>query len=136
MARELEARLSDRRPKFIFSISGVLWAYNQQHDLTVFFLSAEIINQGEPSIASQWSAKYSINTASEAMTAFYLNDVYSLTIGNEVIKFTTKDLLNVRTLSEQVERGGHRGGRLLFTVPGNRKGAGRVTPIQNRCNVP
>jgi hypothetical protein len=77
LARELESRLSDRRPKFIFSIGGVLWTYNQQYDLTVFFLSAEIINQGEPSIASRWSATYSINTVSETMTPFYLTDAYS-----------------------------------------------------------
>ena len=133
LARELESRLSDRRPKFIFSIGTTLWSYNQQRDLTAFFLSAEIINQGEPSIVSRWSATYGINTVSEAMTPFYITDAYSLTIGNEVIRLTTADLLTAKTLSEQVPRGGHRGGRLLFTVPGNR--TAQIESLQYRIDV-
>jgi hypothetical protein len=133
LAGELESRLSDRRPKFIFSIGTTLWTYDQQRDLTAFFLSAEIINQGEPSIVSRWSATYSINTVSENMTPFYITEAYSLTVGKEVIRLTTADLLSAKTLSEQVPRGGHRSGRLLFTVPGNR--TAQVESLQYRIDV-
>jgi hypothetical protein len=133
LAGELETRLSDRRPRFIFSIGTTLWTYSEQKDLTVFFLAAEIINQGEPSIVSLWSATYSLNTVSETMTPFYITEAYSLTVGNEVIRLTTADLLPAKTLSEQVPRGGHRGGRLLFTVPGNR--TAQIESLQYRIDV-
>jgi hypothetical protein len=128
-----EAQLADRRPRFLLNLGAMVWQYNQQRDMTVFFIVGGIINQGEPSVATHWSATYNIGASSEPMTGHYLYGAYVLTVRNEVITFTNNDLLTARTLSQRVERGEHRGGRLLFTVPGNR--TVQVESLQFRIDI-
>jgi hypothetical protein len=128
-----EAQLADRRPRFLFNLGAMIWQYNRERDATAFFVVGEIVNQGEPSVATHWSATYNIGASSEPMTGFYLHGEYVLTVGSESITFTNNDLLPARTLSRRVERGEHRGGRLLFTVPGNR--TAQVESLQFRIDI-
>jgi len=119
--QELTLLIEDRRPKLILAIGGSVWTYDSATNKTVFFLSAELLNQGEPTVAIGWSAKYVMGTFSEPMTSFYIHGFYTVTVGVQKLTVTTQDLLNVKTQSTQIERGGHRGGRLLFTLDGDRR---------------
>jgi hypothetical protein len=112
---------NSHRPKLILALGDCVWKYEPAAiDKTVFFLLAEILNQGEPSITRAWAATYTCDGITEPMQAFYIHDAFSIVVGNKTLVVKNADLLNVQTQSGQIERGGHRGGRLLWTLPGNR----------------
>lgn len=117
---ELESRLLIHAPQFEFTVGATLWSYDAEANLTLFFIMAEIMNRGHPSIARYWRAVYKIGESEEAMTSFFLRTPYTITMGNEKIIFHNEDLLNVKTDQDAVERGGATNGRLLFTLPGDR----------------
>jgi hypothetical protein len=115
-----ETQLSDRRPKFVFTLGNVVWLYDKNVNKTVFFLIGGILNQGEPSVAISWSAKYMIGTNSEDMTSFHILGTYVVTLDNKKLSITTDDLLATKTYTKKLERGDQRTGRVLLTVDGDR----------------
>lgn len=117
----LEKQLLDSRPKFQLEIGYSLWDYDQVEGITVFFVMAQLLNFGAPSVALMWSAKYSIGASVEDMTSYYLLSPYTLMDGPQKLTITNGDLLNVKTHETQVPKGGRVGGRLLFTLPGDRR---------------
>jgi hypothetical protein len=128
-----ETQLHDRRPKFLFGLGALVWIYDARLDKTLFFLPGEIINQGEPSVTVGWSATATIGATTENMQMFHLLAPYVLNVGSESITITRDDLLNVKTLSTPIQRGGHCGGRLLVTLPGHR--SAQVAALQIRMDV-
>jgi hypothetical protein len=87
--------LADRRPKLSLNIETTLWILDKERDLTIFVLSAYLMNAGEPSIAMSWKAKYVVGDLEEEdMTGFYLREAgYKITIGNQVLTLTNENLL-------------------------------------------
>jgi hypothetical protein len=121
-ADELRKKLDDRKPHLVLAIEGVLWQYSPVEDVTVFILSAYLLNKGEPTVAMNWRAKYLIGGGGEDMKGFYLCDSYTITIGNEQLTLTNDNLLYAQVLTHRLERGEGKIGRLVFSVPGNRLG--------------
>jgi len=130
---ELERLIAERRPKLILGIGATVYRYEPRFDKTMFFLSAELLNQGEPTVTLAWQAQYTMVAHHEAMQSYYLEDPYTVTVGNTSLTVENNDLLNVKTQSEQIEKGGHRGGRLLFTLPGDR--TSQIKTCQYRIDV-
>jgi hypothetical protein len=107
-------------PNFEFSVGTIIWRYDPQTQLSVFFVLASILNKGHRSIARNWNAEYRIGLAKEQMKSFFLREPYIIPIGDEQITFENGDLLNVRASQNAIERGDMGEGRLLFTLPGDR----------------
>jgi hypothetical protein len=129
----LLARRDLDRPNFVFYLGDLIWKFDGEKDRTVFFLGARILNMGGSSITQLWTATYSVGGSSETMKSFYLVGPYVLVIGEEQITFENEDLLNVKTAETVVEKGRAVHGRLLFTVPGNRRD--QVNALQHRIEV-
>ncbi len=132
--KKLEAELSGRCPKLILGLSYTIWIYDELVDKTLFFIAANIVNQGEPSVAISWGAEYKIGDSVEPMETFHLNDSgYVVVLGNERLTIRNNDLLNIRTLETPIPRGGHVLGRVFFTIPGNR--TEQVKSLQYKIHV-
>lgn len=116
----LSMLLNDRRPKLELSAEFVLWIYDRDQNITVFALSATVLNAGEPSVARGYQATYTVGQSVEEMVGFYLRGEYPMTIGNETIVLTNAHLLQSMTLTNRIERGDAKSGRLIFVVPGDR----------------
>ena len=117
---ELQTSLDDRRAGFVLGIGNAIWVYDSAQNLTIFFMSATILNQGTPSIVLGWEAKYSVGSASEDMVSFYLLNPYFVMVGKDRLTVSNDDLLNVKTSETQIPRGGSVSGRLLLTLQGDR----------------
>ncbi|MBB6143456.1 hypothetical protein HNQ77_001400 [Silvibacterium bohemicum] len=120
-------------PAFDFVISTIIWIYNAEKDMTVFYIGARILNRGGPSITLSWSATYKLGPTSEPMKPFYLVGPTVLTIGEERLTIENDDLLNVKTSEKAIERGGAVYGRLVFAVPGNRDA--QIKSLQHQIEV-
>ncbi len=117
----LKQQLEDNRPKFHLELGIAFWDYDQAEELTVFLLMGQILNLGAPSVALTWRASYSIGPSVEEMTSYYLLKPYIWASGPQKLTITNADLLNVKTHETQIPKGGRAGGRLIFTLPGDRR---------------
>ena len=102
------------------NLDGILYVYDSVLDSTVFVLSAYLINKGEPTIAKDWTAEYEIGGWKEAMKAFYLISDYIINIGDESITIENKHLIQTQILTNRLDTGEAKAGRLIFSVPGKR----------------
>jgi hypothetical protein len=50
------------RPRLELLLGNLIWQYRKSDDLTVFFMLASLINKGAPSVALNWSVRYSVGT--------------------------------------------------------------------------
>ncbi len=116
----VERKLSELSPQFDFIVGTMLWKYDEITDRTLFFPLARILNRGHSSITTNWSAIYNISGSAEEMKALWLRGEYKIQIGNEELTLENGDLLSAKTAEKSIECGGVAGGRLLFTLPGNR----------------
>jgi hypothetical protein len=107
-------------PDFEFIVGTILWRYDPQAKISVFFALASILNKGHRSIARNWKAEYRLGSSTEQMESFFLREPYTIPVGDEQITFENGDLLNVRVAQSAIERGDVAEGRLLFTLPGDR----------------
>ena len=112
--------MNNSQPKFQLELGNLIWLYRADRDLTVFFISASILNKGEPSVAINWKARYIVTGNPEAMELFNIIGTYEVTVGNEKVGFTNDNLLNLKTLENPIAKGQWIGGRILCTVKGNR----------------
>jgi hypothetical protein len=117
---DLRAQLADRNPDLRLNLEGVLYVYDAGVNLTVFVLSAYLVNAGEPSVAMTWSATYLMGQSRETMVGFNVRGSYSITLGKETLTLTNDSLLQTQVLTHRIDRGDAKAGRLLFTLPGNR----------------
>jgi hypothetical protein len=117
---ETQNKLADRKPHLNLNIESAIWIYDKENNQTVFVLASYLVNKGEPTIAMSWGAKYQFGDKVENMTGFYLRDIYQITIGNDQLTLTNDNLLPPQVITNRLERGEGKLGRLLFTVPNNR----------------
>lgn len=115
-----EALLQNSKPRLELGLGNVLWLYRADKDLTVFFVLANVLNRGEPSVTLNWSARYLLNGNTEAMELFQIFGTYDVTVDDQVIHLTNDNLLNLKTLETPIQKGQWVGGRILCTVKGNR----------------
>ena len=108
------------RPKFGLTLGAIVWQYREDKDLTVFYMLASVINRGEPSVTLCWKGTYAIGKSSENMEMFHILDTITIAVDGEVLSLTNDSLVNLRTSEASIQRGQLVGGRLLFTVPGDR----------------
>jgi hypothetical protein len=107
-------------PKLDLTIETALWVYDLFENLTIFFLSAYLINKGAPTVAKSWKADYRLGEHTEEMTALYLIDSYKIAMKDGELSLTNDNLLVPQVLTKRLEKGDGKLGRLLFTLPGNR----------------
>jgi hypothetical protein len=120
-AFQLTSELNDRKPKLWLNIESALWVIDKDRDLTVFVLSAFLLNKGEPTVAISWSTKYNVNGTDEPMTGFYIHESgYRITIEDEELLLTNDTLLPPQVMTHRLERGAAKLGRIIFTVPRDR----------------
>lgn len=120
-ADALKQQVEHRRPELMLNIESTLWIFDKERDITVFVLSAYLLNRGEPSVAMSWNARYQIGDVVEDMTGFYLHDDgYRITIGDQELTLTNENLLMPQVLTRRLERGEGKLGRIIFSIPGNR----------------
>ncbi len=50
-----DAALNDTRPNLVLSLGNLIWIYDSAADKTVFFLSASVVNRGQPSVTLSWA---------------------------------------------------------------------------------
>ena len=118
---EAEKKLTDLRPKLNLNLESTIWIFDKDQNVTIFVLSAYLLNTGEPSVAMSWGAEYQIDDVVEKMTGFYLrDDGYKITIDDQVLTLTNDDLLIPQVLTRRLERGEGRLGRIIFSIPGDR----------------
>ena len=117
---ELEAKLTDQKPRLVLNIETAIWAYDKENDQTVFVLASYIVNKGGPTIASGWRAQYQFGDKTEDMAGFYLLDSYRIPVGKDQLTLTNENLLQPQVMTKRLEKGDTKLGRLLFTVPGSR----------------
>jgi len=115
-----ERKLAELSPQFDFIVGTMLWRFDQNKDSTLFFPLARILNRGHASITTNWSAIYNISGTVEEMKPLWLRGEYKIQVGNEELTLENGDLPSAKTAEKSIERGGVAGGRLLFTLPGNR----------------
>jgi hypothetical protein len=121
-AEDLTHTLNDRKPKLSLNIESAIWVYDAERDLTVFVLSACIMNSGEPTVAISWQAKYHLDGTDEQMTGFYIHQLgYRVLVADTELILTNDNLLTPQVLTHRLERGDAKLGRILFTVPGDRR---------------
>ena len=111
----------DRKPRLRLKLESTLYVYDKEKDLTVFVLSAFILNAGAPTVVTGWHGKYIVGSSEEDMKGFYFIDAYDITIGNETITLTNENLIKAQVLTKQLLRGDAKVGRLILTVPGDRR---------------
>jgi hypothetical protein len=128
-----ETELNNTKPRLVLSLGNIVWIYDESIDKTIFFVSASVVNRGEPSVTLSWRGQYKIGESYEEMLMFFLRDSYCVTVKNERLTFTTADLLNVKTLENPVEKGQFVGGRILVTVPGNR--TPQILALQHKIEI-
>jgi len=133
---QLEAELKTTQPQFEFELGPTIWVYDTALDKTIFFTLGSILNKGHASVTQSWSATYRLGPCSEAMVSFFLRPSYTVTIGHEVLTLTTPDLLNAKTAENMIQRGQRVNGRLLFTLPGDRRSqiASTTFEIEIKCH--
>ena len=119
--RKLLARLEEKKPRLQLNLESALNTYDKKENCTVFILSAYLVNSGAATIAAGWTAKYLVDDCVEQMTGLYLRGSYSITVGDETLTLVNENLLQAQILTRQLVRGDARAGRLIFTVPGDRK---------------
>jgi hypothetical protein len=102
------------------TLADILHLYDKNLDIMVFVLSAYLINRGEPTIAKDWYAEYEIGDSKEVMKSFYLMSDYAITIRDETIVIESKNLIQSQVLTNRLEKGEAKHGRIIFTLPGNR----------------
>lgn len=116
----LQGKLADRNPDLQLNLEGVLYVYDTKVNLTVFVLSAYLVNAGEASIAMSWAATYQMKQSRETMVGFNVRGSYSIILGAETLVLTNESLLQAQVLTHKLDRGDAKAGRLIFTLPGNR----------------
>jgi hypothetical protein len=127
------ARRDNSRPKFVLSAGNLVWIYDASVDKTLFFLSASLVNRGEPSVALTWKVFYNVGDNIEEMTLYFIGEPYKVTVGNEMMTFTNADLISIKTLETPIAKGQFVGGRVLATVPGDR--SAQVKALQHTMNL-
>lgn len=133
------AVLAKRRPVkggLKLTIETLHWAYDVPQDMTIFTISAFLVNSGAPTVAKDWRAEYQVNGAAEAMKGFYLIGPYTITLGNEALTIENKNLLNAQVLTNRLDTGDAKAGRIIFALKGNRNAqiAGLQFKIRLVCN--
>jgi hypothetical protein len=131
--KRAETELASSKPNLILSLGITIWNYNADIDQTIFFLSAGIVNRGEPSVTLNWRCIYHCGESAEIMRTYYITDTYTLTIKDKTIIFTNADLLNLKTIEHPIAKGQYVGGRLLFAVPGNR--SDQIKALRHKLEV-
>jgi hypothetical protein len=120
-------------PQLVLSLGNVIWQYRREDNLTVFFISASVLNKGEPSVTLSWKATYKIGTISENMDIYHIMGNYSINVDKERLTFTNGDLVNLKTLETPIQKGQFIAGRLLLAVSGDR--TSQVESIQHSIEI-
>ena len=128
-----ERELNASKPQFALGLGDIVWLYRDDRDLTVFFILANIINSGQPSVALNWKGRYRLGNSVEDMQIFTIHGTYDVTVGHDRISLTNDNLLNVKALEIPIGKGQFLGGRLLLTVKGDR--TAQVKALQHRIEV-
>ena len=117
-------------PQLVLSLGNLIWQCRNDKDLTVFFISASVLNKGDPSVTLEWKARYKIGTISENMELYSIIGTYSIIVDKERLTFTNDDLLNLKTLETPIQKGQFIGGRLFLAIP-EKEGAAKVSSAQH-----
>jgi hypothetical protein len=115
-----EQELNNSKPKFVLGLGNIVWLYQKDRDLTVFFMLASITNSGQPSVALNWRGKYKVGTSIEEMEVFTLRGTYTVDIEKDKLSLTNDNLINVKTLETPVGKGQFVGGRIVVAIKGDR----------------
>jgi hypothetical protein len=115
-----ETLLDKSKPQFELTTGDTIWQYRVTEGLTAIYVSAGLLNRGEPSVALGWSARYLLNGASEEMELFNIATPHVIQVDDQQVTFTNDNLINVKTLERPLLKGQWVGGRVLCTVRGDR----------------
>lgn len=115
------ARLAKETPQLCLAITSALNVYDAEVDLHVFVLSILLGNAGAPTSVIQWKAVYEIGSSKEVMTGFNIRDTYTVRLPKDTKVFYQREMIQSIIAGHTVERKAYIPGRILLTVPGNRR---------------
>lgn len=116
-----------KRERFLFTVGANVWIYDVTLDRTLFFMLAQIINRGTPSVVLGAEATYTIGNVSEPMKPFWLREPYTVQVGNEQLTVSNPDLLLAKVGETPIPSGGCANGRILMTLEGDRTAQVKAT---------
>jgi hypothetical protein len=120
-ATELSARLVDETPQLRLGILEGLNVYDASRDIHVFVLSVVLGNAGAPTSVLSWRGSYEIGNSREEMIGFNIIDSYTIRLAENTKAFYQRELIQTIIAGHRIERKASITGRILLTVPGNRR---------------
>jgi hypothetical protein len=122
LATALQTELNNlTRPEFVLALGQGGYTFVPDHNETLLFIQARLVNHGASSAPMDWSAHYRSKTLDTNLR--FLRPIPPLLLFHPVgesfsIKFDASKEINVKTGA--IERGTYIEGPLLMTIPGNK----------------